>query len=96
LKQYILAKLSPKKPIVVLESNLTIALVTIDLHMAIIHVHIRKNLVKDVFFDGGFGVNVITDDLWKNLGLPTPKHALYTLQMVNQTFTKLVGLYKYL
>ncbi len=45
-------------------------------------------------FDGGFGVNIIIDDLWKKLGLPTPKHALYTLQMVNQTLTKLVGLYK--
>lgn len=67
---------------------------TIDPHMVIIHVHIGKNLVKDVLLDGEFGVNIITDDLWKKLGLPTPKHAPCTLQIVNQTLTKLMNLYK--
>jgi hypothetical protein len=64
--------------------------------MAIIQVHIGKNLIKDVLSDGGFGVNIITDDLWKKLGLPTLKHAFYTLQMANTLLTKLAGLYKYL
>ncbi len=94
MKQYILAKLFLKKPIVLPKSNLTIALVTIDPHMAISQVHIGKNLVKDVLLDGGFGVNIIINDLWKKLGLPTLKHAFYTLQMANQTLTKLMGLYK--
>jgi hypothetical protein len=62
--------------------------------MAIIHVHVGKNLVKDVLSNGTFGVNIITNDLWKKLGLPTLKHVFYTLQMANQTLTKLMGLYK--
>jgi hypothetical protein len=51
-------------------------------------------MVEDVLLDGGFGVNVMTEELWKQLALPNPKSILYTLRMANQTITKLVGLIK--
>ncbi len=34
--------------------------ITIDNHMAIIQVHIRKNTIEDVLLDGGYGVHIIT------------------------------------
>jgi len=39
----------------------------IDLHMAVILVHVGKNIVEDVLLDGGLGVNNITEDLKKKL-----------------------------
>jgi len=60
--------------------------------MAIISVHVEKNLVEDVLLDGGSIVNIITKDLQKKLGLLTLGFAPYTLQMVDHTFTKLVRL----
>jgi hypothetical protein len=44
--------------------------------------------------DGGFGVNVIIEQLRLRLGLLKPKLAPYYLKMANQTTTKLVGLIK--
>jgi hypothetical protein len=41
------------------------------------------------------GFNIIIDDMWKKLGLPTLISAPYTLWMGNQTFTKQEGLIKY-
>ncbi len=66
--------------------------VAIDPHMAIIPVHVGKNLVEDVLLDGGLGVNIITKDLRKKLGLSIPKPAPYTLRMVDHTLTKPIGL----
>ncbi len=66
--------------------------VTIDNHMAIIQVQIRKNTIEDVLLDGGFGVNIITKQLKLRLGLPKLKPAPYNLKMANQTTTKPVGL----
>jgi hypothetical protein len=43
--------------------------------MAIISIHVGKNLVEDMLFDGGFRINIIIKDLWKKLSLPTPKLA---------------------
>jgi hypothetical protein len=60
--------------------------------MAIIPIHVGKNLVEDVLLDGGSGVNIITKDLRKTLRLPTAKLTPYILKMANQTLTKLVGL----
>jgi hypothetical protein len=31
--------------------------------MAIIHVQVGKNFIEDVFLDGGFGVNIIMENL---------------------------------
>ncbi len=48
--------------------------------------------MEDVLLDGGLGVNIITEDLRKNLRLPIQKPTPYTLKMTNQTLTKPVGL----
>jgi hypothetical protein len=45
-----------------------------------------------VLLDGGFGVNIIIEQLRLRLGLPKPKLAPYNLRMTDQTTTKLVGL----
>ncbi len=53
LKQYVFAKLFPKKLIVLIESNCTTTLdIAIDPHMVVIQIHVRKNLVEDVLLDG--------------------------------------------
>jgi len=41
---------------------------------------------------GVLGVNIIIEDLRKNLRLPIPKLAPYTFRMADQTLTKLIGL----
>ncbi len=64
LKQYILTRLSPlPKPNHPLKSKTNVASIAIDLHMDVIPIHVGKNLVKDVLFDGGFEVNIIIEDL---------------------------------
>jgi hypothetical protein len=47
-----------------------------------------------VLLDGGFKLNIITNELKLRLGLLKPKLAPYNLRMVDQTTTKLVGLIK--
>jgi len=69
-----------------------VGLVVIDPHMAVILMHVGKNIVEDVLLDGGLGVNIIIKDLRKKLGLPILKLAPYTLRMPNQTLTKPIGL----
>jgi hypothetical protein len=66
--------------------------IAINNHMVVIQVQIKKNTIKDVLLDGGFGSNIITKQLRLRLGLPKPKPAPYNLRMANQTTTKLVGL----
>jgi hypothetical protein len=84
LKQYAVSKLSPNsQPTNPQAPPCDLGLVTIDLHMAIILVHARKNIVEDVMLDGGSSVNIITKDLRKKLRLPIPKLAPYTLRMVD-------------
>jgi hypothetical protein len=43
--------------------------ITIDPQMAIILMHVRKNIVEDVLLEGGLGVNIIIEDLRKKLGI---------------------------
>jgi hypothetical protein len=62
--------------------------------MVVIQVQINRNTVDDVLFDGGLGVNIITEQLRARLGLLKPKHAFYNLEMVDQTTTKPIGLIK--
>jgi hypothetical protein len=69
-----------------------VRLVAIDPHMTVIPIHVGKNLVEDVLLDGGSSVNIITEDLKENLGLPIPNLAPYTIKMVDQTLTKSIGL----
>ncbi len=42
--------------------------------------------------DGGFGINIIIEQLKLRLGLPKPKPTPYNIRMANQITTKLVGL----
>ncbi len=103
LKKYIYQKLKPKKTQNV--SRVTIEkqvsslvlevgtiIVTINNHMAIIQVQIGKNIIEDVLLDGGFGVNIITEQLKLRLGLPKLEPTPYNLRMANQITTKPVGL----
>jgi hypothetical protein len=46
---------------IVLDINTT--KVIIDNHMAMIQVQIGRNMIDDVFVDGGFGVNITTGKL---------------------------------
>lgn len=49
------------------------ALVAIDLHMAVIQVHVGQNLVDDVLLDESSSAKIIIEDLRKKLVLPSPK-----------------------
>ena len=44
----------------------------IDKHMPVISISINKNIVDDVLLDGGSGINVITEEERRKLGLPKP------------------------
>jgi len=50
---------------------------------------VGKNIIKDMFLDGGFKIKIITKDSKKKLGLPTSRPTPYTFKMTYQTFTKL-------
>jgi hypothetical protein len=45
--------------------------------MAVIQIQIGKNFIDDVFFDRGFGVNIIIGKLKIQLGLSKPNLAPY-------------------
>jgi hypothetical protein len=60
--------------------------------MAIIQMHMGKNIVEDILLDGELSVNIIIEDLRKKLGLPILKPTPNTRRMANQTLTKLVRL----
>jgi hypothetical protein len=66
----------------------------INSHMVVIQVQEGKNMVEDVQLDGGYGVKIMMEELWKRLGFPSPRPTLYTLRMVNQTITKMMGFIK--
>jgi hypothetical protein len=42
-----------------------------------------RNMIDDVVLDGGFGVNIITEQLRARLGLLKPKLTPYNLRMAN-------------
>jgi hypothetical protein len=56
--------------------------VAIDNHMVVIQVQIGKNTIEDVLLDGGFGINIITEQLKLRLGLPKRKLAPYKLRII--------------
>jgi hypothetical protein len=60
--------------------------------MAVISMHVGKNIVEDVLLDGGSSVNIIIEDFRKKIRLFILKPTPYTIRMVDQTLTKLVGL----
>ena len=63
----------------------------IDKHMPLISICIGKNIVDDLL-DGGSGVNVITEEERRKLGLPKPSPAPFNLKMANGTIAKPIGL----
>ena len=64
----------------------------IDKHMPVISICIGKNIVDDVLLDGGSGVNVITEEERRKLGLPKPSPTPFNLKMANGTIPKPTGL----
>jgi hypothetical protein len=60
--------------------------------MVVIQIQIAKNKIEDVLLDGGFGINIIIEQLRLRLKLPKPKLAPYNMKMADQTTTKLMGL----
>jgi hypothetical protein len=67
LKQYVVSRISlSNQPTHHQAPPSNVILVTINPHMAVIPVHVGKNIVEDVLFDGELGVNIITQDLRKN------------------------------
>ncbi len=71
-------------------------MIVIDHQMIVIRVHVTKNFIKDVFLDGGFGINIMTERLHVQLRLFKPKPTSYNLHMVDQTIAKPLGLIKVL
>ncbi len=65
--------------------KITVVIIVIDNHMVVILVQIEKNIVEDVLLNGGFGVNIITEQLKLKLGLPKLKPSPYNLKMTYQT-----------
>jgi hypothetical protein len=60
LKWYVVSRVSPNsRPTHLQAPPSNVRLVSIDLHMVIILVHVGKNIVEDVLLDGGLGVNII-------------------------------------
>jgi hypothetical protein len=60
--------------------------------MAVIQVQVNKNFINDVLIDGGFGVNIITENLIIQLGLSKPNPTLYNMCMANQIIAKPLNL----
>jgi hypothetical protein len=90
IKHYVLNSVPSK--LVLLEW--AVASVAIDHHMAMIQVQVGKNLIENVFLNGGYRVNIITKKLKVQLGLSKPKPTPYNLLMVDQTIVKPFGLIK--
>jgi hypothetical protein len=59
--------------------------------MAMIQVQC-KNFIDDVLIDGGFGVNIIIENLGVQLGLSKLNLMFYNLRVANQTIAKPFGL----
>jgi hypothetical protein len=49
-----------------IQPELACAIVDIDHQMFMIQVQVGKNFIDDVLIDGGFGVNIITDNTIKS------------------------------
>ncbi len=88
------SKTTTKKQVGPLVLEVGITVVVINNHMAVIQVQIGKKTIEHVLLDGGFRINIITEQLRLRLGLPKPKLAPYNLRMVDQTTTKPMGLIK--
>ncbi len=64
--------INTSKPIIIVGT-------TMDHQMAIIVVHVGKNMVDDILLDGGWGINAINDGLRWILRLPPPQLVPFNL-----------------
>jgi len=62
--------------------------IEVDNQMVIIQVQVGKNIIEDFLLDGKASVNIITQNLRIELGLPKPKPTPYHLIMAYQSMTK--------
>ncbi len=74
-----------------IQPELACATMVIDHQMAVIQVQIGKNFIDDVLIDGGFGVNIITENLRVQLSLSKLNPMPYNFRMVDQTIAKPLG-----
>jgi hypothetical protein len=74
--------------------QINIVAIEVDNQMVVIQVQVRKNIVEDVFLDGGASVNIITKNLWTELGLPKLRPTPYHFKMVDQSTTKSLQIIK--
>jgi hypothetical protein len=65
--------------------------VDINHQMVVIQVQVGRNFIDDVLIDGGFGINIIIENLKVQLGLSKPNPTPYNLHMANQTIAKPLG-----
>ena len=72
------------------------AAIAVDRQMPVVQITIEKTLVDNVLLDGGSGVNLMSNNLRKQLGLPQPKPSPYFLKMADQTRVQPVGLFNHL
>jgi hypothetical protein len=75
------AKVVIKKIVPFVVPKVAITTIAIDNHVVIIQVQIGKSTIEDILLNGGFGVNIIIEQLKLKLGLPKPKPAPYNLRM---------------
>jgi hypothetical protein len=66
IKQYIFKPIKHIQPV---QPEPTCVVVVIDHQMVVIQVQVGKNFIDDVLIDGGFGVNIIKENLKIQLGL---------------------------
>jgi hypothetical protein len=58
----------------------------------IVQISIRNYEIMDVLLDGGNGVNITSEHLWRELGLKKPMLTPFMVRMVDQINVQLVGL----
>ncbi len=64
IKRYIFKLVKPFQSVQPkrIQPKLTCAIIDIDHQMVVIQVQVGKNFIDDMLIDGGFGVNIITDN----------------------------------
>ena len=81
-----------KLPGKVKEGQLSAA-IAVDQQLPLITVQLGKNNITKVLLDGGSGINIMSEELQKKLGLSKPSPAPYNLRMSDQSAVKPVGLF---
>jgi hypothetical protein len=96
IKQYIFKLIKPIQPIQpeLVQVKPACVTIAIDHQMVVIQIQVGKNFIDDVLINGGFGVNIIIENMKIQLGLLKPNPTLHNLRMANQTIAKPLGLIK--